>query len=573
MISSNPLPGAVERPTHPPSPAPSVIQDRFQAFLHSASDAMISISPTGIVLEFNPAAERLFQLPAEEFLGRNISRIMPGPHRDEHDGYLRRYLATGERHIIGTNREVEAQRLDGTLFPAELAVTEVRFGDEHFYTCIIRDISTRKTRQRQLVEANEQLEAAQCKLSQKAEKLRLLADQSVFLREAADAASRAKSEFLTNTSHELRTPLAAITGFAEIIIDESEQKDVQDLARTVLQNGRHLLRIINDILDFTSIEAGNANIQDEPFSARESIAEVLRLLTPLAARHAVVLTHFVGPGVPERVVSDPRRFRQILTHLIANGVKYNRPEGTVSVRMLADTTAEPPILSVDVIDTGIGMSSEQLPRLFQAFSRVDASLTRSQGGAGLGLAISHRLCRLLGGRLGVSSKLGRGSTFSFVIPLRQAVDPITESRPAAPPSIESPSIEPSTMLTGRRILIVDDSPTNVRLLERFVGRAGAETEAAVNGHEAVAAVAAAFSGPHPYDAVLLDLQMPVLNGYDAARAIRQLGYEGPIIAVSAEAEAAAVLRSHDAGCDEHVTKPVQRRDLLDLLCRRLQEVS
>ncbi len=568
MISSNPPPGAVERPTHPPSPTPSSCQDKFQAFLHSASDAMISISPTGIVLEFNPAAERLFQLPAEEFLGRNISRIMPGPHRDEHDGYLRRYLATGERHIIGTNREVEAQRLDGTLFPAELAVTEVRFGDEHFYTCIIRDISARKTRQRQLVEANEQLEAAQCKLSQKAEKLRLLADQSVFLREAADAASRAKSEFLTNTSHELRTPLTAITGFAEIIIDESEQKDVQDLARTVLQNGRHLLRIINDILDFTSIEAGNANIQDEPFSARESIAEVLRLLTPLAERHEVVLTHFIGPEVPERIVSDPRRFRQILTHLVANGVKYNRPEGTVSVRMLADTTAEPPILSVDVIDTGIGMSSEQLPRLFQAFSLVDASLTRSHGGAGLGLAISDRLCRLLGGRLDVSSELGRGSTFSFAIPLRQAAHPIAESRPAAPPSIE-----PSTMLTGRRILIVDDSPTNVRLLERFVGRAGAETEAAVNGQDAVTAVAEALANQRPFDAILLDLQMPVMNGYDAARAIRQLGYEGSIMAVSAEAEAAAVRRSHDAGCDDHLTKPIQRRELLDLLCRRLQETS
>lgn len=564
MISSNPPPGAAQRPTHPPS----IIQDKFQAFLHSASDAMISISPTGNVLEFNPAAERLFQLPAEEFLGRNISRIMPAPHRDEHDGYLRRYLATGERHIIGTNREVEAQRLDGTLFPAELAVTEVRFGDEHFYTCIIRDISARKTRQRQLVEANEQLEAAQCKLRQKAEKLRLLAEQAAVLREAADAASRAKSEFLTNTSHELRTPLTAITGFAEVIVDESDQDDVRDLARTVLRNGRHLLRIINDILDFSAIEAGNANLHDEPFSPGETIDEVLCLLKPLAAQHDIVLNRFLGPDVPDRILSDPRRFRQVLLNLAANGIRYNCPGGSVSVRVAVDHSAKTPTLTVEVIDTGIGISPAQLPRLFQAFSLVDASLTRSHGGAGLGLAISHRLCRLLGGRLEVSSELGRGSTFRFVIPLRQAIDQIAESRPAAPPLIE-----PSTMLTGRRILIVDDSPTNVRLLERFVGRAGAETEAAVNGQEAVAAVAAALSGPHPYDAVLLDLQMPVMNGYDAARAIRQLGYEGPIIAVSAEAEAAAVQSSRDAGCDEHVTKPVQRRDLLDLLCRRLQEVS
>lgn len=565
LVNSNPPQGTVGRSTQSPAPTAASEQDKFQAFLYSASDAMISISPAGIVLDFNPAAERLFHRPAEEFLGRNISCIMPAPYRDEHDGYLQRYHATGERRIIGANREVEARRLDGTIFPAELAITEVRFGNEHFFTCIIRDISLRKARQRQLIESNEWLEATRRELSQKADELRLLAEQAAVLREAADAASRAKSEFLTNTSHELRTPLTAITGFAEVIVDESNQEDVRDLARTVLRNGRHLLRIINDILDFTAIEAGNANLHDEPFSPGETIDEVLCLLKPLAAQHDVVLHRFLGPDVPDRILSDPRRFRQVLLNLAANGVRFNCPGGSVSVRIAVDHAARTPTLSVAVIDTGIGISPSQLPRLFKAFSLVDASLTRSHGGAGLGLAISHRLCGLLGGRLEVSSELGRGSTFRFGIPLRSAVEQSVEPRPAPPPSVEL-----STMLAGRRILIVDDSPTNVRLLERFVGRAGAETEAAVNGQDAVSAVAAALSGRRPYDAVLLDLQMPVMNGYDAASAIRKLGFAGPVIAVTAEAEEAALGRSHEAGFDDLLTKPVQRRDLLELLSRRLQ---
>lgn len=567
LVSSTSRGHMVQPAGHPSSATPSYPKDKFQALLESAGDAIISISPVGIVINFNPAAERLFRSPAGEFLGRNIACIMPDPHREEHDGYLQRYLSTGERRIIGTNREVEARRPDGTVFPAELAVTEVHFADEHFFTCIIRDITERTVRKKQLIESNQWLDAARRELSQKADELRLLAEQAVVLREAADAASRAKSEFLTNTSHELRTPLTAIMGFAEIIIDESQQDEVKDFARTVLQNGRHLLKIVNDILDFAAIEAGSSDIQEEPFSPEEAVAEVVRSLTPQAAQWNVTLNFLIGPEVPDLIVSDPRRFRQILLNLVANGVKFS-PGGTVVVRMLAETTAEQPMLSIEVIDTGIGMSPEQLPKLFKAFSLVDASLTRAHGGAGLGLAISHRLCSLLGGRLTVSSELGRGSTFSFTIPLQAVATPAADLRRTGLPLPETP-----VELVGRRILVVDDSPDNVRLLKRFVGRAGATTDVAVNGEEAVAAVATALSSHRPYDAILLDLQMPVMNGYDAARWIRDLGYEGPVIAVTAEAEEAAVRRSLDAGCDDLLTKPVQRRDLLDLLTRRLQEAG
>lgn len=515
------------------------------------------------MIDFNPAAERLFQRPAGYFLGRNISCIMPAPHRDGHDGYLQRYLATGERRIIGVNREVEALRPDGDVFPAELSVTEVRFGEEHFFTCIIRDVSERKAFQQRLIESNERLDVARREISQKADELRRLAEQAAVLREAADAASRAKSEFLTNTSHELRTPLTAIMGFAEIIVDEAVQEDVKDFARTVLQNGRHLLKIVNDILDFAAIEAGSTDIQEEPFSPRELVAEVLRSLKPQAAQRNVSLSHDIESEVPPWIVTDPRRFRQILLNLVSNGVKFS-PDRTVTVRLQVCRPSGLPTLRVEVVDTGIGMSPEQLPKLFQAFSLVDASLTRSHGGAGLGLAISHRLCGLLGGRLEVSSEPGRGSNFTFGIPLQE----FHPAETVADSALFS-AVDCRIQLTGRRILVVDDSPDNVRLLKRFVGRAGAVSDVAVNGEEAVAAVAAAFSSGREYDAILLDLQMPVMNGYDAARWIRDLGYEGPVIAVTAEAEEAAVCRSRHAGFDELLTKPVQRRDLLELLQRRL----
>ncbi len=543
----------------------AVEQARYNALIHAAADAIISITPAGLVLDFNTAAERMFLVSASEVIGRNISALMSEPFRAAHDSYLQRYLQTGERRIIGIGREVEARRSDGSVFPVELSITEVRLADVHFFTGILRDISERKRAETSLREANEELIRSRSEISAQAAELRNMVESSRQLQEAAEAASRAKSEFLANMSHELRTPLTAILGFAELLVEDPDPNIVQEFAGTIVTNGRHLLNLLTDILDLARIESGRAETVEDAASPKKVVREVLRSFESTVALRKLTLQHFIAPEVPDVVLLDERKFRQILNSLVDNAVKFTH-SGGVLVRLLVDSLPDPPQLRIDVVDTGIGMSARQASELFHPFSQADGSLTRPYGGVGLGLALSRQLCEILGGTLEASSIPGRGSTFSFWVALKPAAGSSIAARPKQTPSA---TWQIGIRLEGRRILVVEDNPSNQQLLARILDRVGARLVAAENGRVAVEAVRTAIEEGRQFDGILMDMQMPVMDGYAATVEIRNLGFRGPVVAVTADTSEKARKNSLAAGCDEYLTKPVDRNQLITILERHM----
>ena len=386
--------------------------------------------------------------------------------------------------------------------------------------------------------------------------------------ESADRANHSKSEFLANMSHEIRTPMSAILGFADLLEEEGDlslapQRRV-DCIRTIRRNGEHLLAVINDILDMSKIEAGKVAIERIPVGPRDVVQGVFDLLRIRASDAGLYLRLESDAGVPERVLCDPTRLRQILANLVSNGLKFTEAGG-VTVRVSFRGRDER--LCFAVTDTGIGMSAEQCERVlrFDAFHQVDASVTRRFGGTGLGLRISSALAGLMGGEICATSQPGIGSTFTACVtaaPHAPSSERGGGSRGAPLSDREVAAAQAGEVLAGRRVLVVEDGPDNVRLVRHYLTRVGAVVETAENGEVALGSVADSLARDEPFDLILMDMQMPVLDGYGATRALRARGVVTPIIALTAHALQQDRGRCLEAGCDDYLTKPISRVALL-----------
>jgi Amt family ammonium transporter len=399
-------------------------------------------------------------------------------------------------------------------------------------------------------------------------------EQAESARREAEAASRAKSEFLANMSHEVRTPLTAILGYADLLpdprLEPAERSGYVDIIR---QNGQHLLSVINDILDISKIESGKMTVERIPCSPHQVVEQVAALLRGRAKeKNLQFIVEQDGP-IPATIQSDPTRLRQILFNLAGNAIKFTEA-GSVRLVMnllpLEDTGAGQ--LCFEVIDTGIGMGPGQKARLFQPFSQGDGSTLRRYGGTGLGLVIAKRLAELLGGGVHVQTEETAGTSFIVWVetgPLDGV--PLLE-RPDAPEAASAVSIpeppEAASRLAGR-VLLAEDVAVNRKLITLHLTKVGADVEAVGNGREAVEKVRASMDAGLLYDLVLMDLQMPVMDGFEATAQLRQLGYRGPIIALTAHAMAEYRERVLAAGCDDYLTKPIQRGKLLEVAARHL----
>ena len=380
------------------------------------------------------------------------------------------------------------------------------------------------------------------------------ADLEIALR-AAQAASRAKSEFLANMSHEIRTPLNAVLGMAELLQSTPLNAAQREFTDTIRTSGDALLSVINEILDFSKIEQGRVELENTPFDIRRSVREAVDIAVPPAVGRTLALRSQVDDDVPPLVVGDAFRVRQILVNLIANAVKFTeRGEVVVTVaRVPGDTPAENDRLRLVVRDTGIGIPPERQDRLFQAFSQVDASTTRKYGGTGLGLAITHRLVSILGGQIRVESTPGRGSEFRVDLPLVPAPQTLAPVR-TIPPA-ELPFDPGFARHLPLRILLVEDNPVNQRVATLLLQKLGYSPSFALNGAEALAAVAR-----ETFDIILLDVQMPVMDGLECARRLRA-EYPEPkrpwIIAMTANALEGDRELCLAAGMDDYTSKPVR----------------
>ncbi|QDS87946.1 Autoinducer 2 sensor kinase/phosphatase LuxQ [Rosistilla ulvae] len=410
-----------------------------------------------------------------------------------------------------------------------------------------------------VVERSKELELTTQQLQKTKEKLQRA-------KEAAENANHAKSEFLARMSHEIRTPITGILGFSELLlrgIVPSEHDRTAHL-ETIHSNGTHLLQLLDDILDISKIEADKVEIERVPFAPTQLINEIVRSLRSKAIQKEIALDFQIDSPIPESIVSDPTRFRQIITNLVGNAVKFTDTGGvTVHLNSKGDPQS-PSLLEISVDDTGSGMTPEQMSRIFEPFVQADTSTTRKHGGTGLGLSIGKRLAEALGGSLSISSTLNVGTKFVFSLPIERLADtPILSPDEATAFASQTRSQQfRKADASGARVLIVDDCDTNRKLMTFLLQDAGSEVTTATNGKEAVELL---LDRKLSVDIVLMDMQMPIMDGYTATRMLRNRGYNRPVVALTANAMVGDEAKCRQAGCTHYLTKPIDLDALLQIV--------
>jgi len=494
---------------------------------HAYLDALIASTPVAIavlddqrvVRSVNPAFEDLFGYAAGEVVGAGIDRlIVPESLRSESND-----LETRVRRGETVRVEVERMRKDGGRIQVRLSAAAVKAAADGALVALYEDISDRKA-------ADEAMRAA---------------------RDLAERVARARSAFLANMSHEIRTPMNAVLGFVELVLDTElapEQRRALELVRT---SSEALLTILNDILDYSKIEAEHLELESIPFDLPKVVHATATLLAVRAREKHLELTVDVPPDVPQMVRGDPTRVRQVLMNLIGNAIKFTE-EGEVDVSAsVIQRDGDQAAVQFRVRDTGIGISPEQLGTIFQEFTQADASMTRRYGGTGLGLAISRRLVGLMGGELAVTSEVGQGSEFGFALTF-----PLEAAQAAARATVS---------LGGRRLLVVDDNETNRRIVRDMLGAEGMAVHEAPRADAGLEALRRAARAGAPYDLAILDAQMPDQDGFElatAVRADRALKATRLLILTSAGQRGDGE-RCRQLGIQAYLTKPIARADLVE----------
>ncbi len=500
--------------------------------LDCTPDCIFTMGLDGNVTYVNQTGALMHGYEAGEIVGQSAQMLV----KYEQWQQIEKQCLNGTAQPDAFECETLHWREDGSVFPCWSVAIQVqdKFGKTTGGVCISRDISERKQAEIRLQKA----------------------------KDAAEVASRAKSTFLANMSHEIRTPLTAVLGFTDILLmSDPTPEETRKTVLSIQHSGRHLLEIINDVLDLSKIEADRIGIEYTQCEIQVLLLEVQSLLAPRAREAGLDLRFSALGRIPAAIQSDSTRLRQILINLISNALKFTDAGNiTVEISLLGETSLSPQV-QFRITDTGMGIPNTALPDLFKPFSQVDASTTRQHSGTGLGLSISKQFANLLGGDITVESILGKGSTFTLTIatgPLDNTrfLTDLTTSMPNIQQSVAQSQDSTESTLQGCRILLAEDVPENQVITAFILEKAGAFVAVADNGSVAVEKALAARDTGSPFDVILMDIQMPVLDGCQATLRLRASEYYGPIIALTAHAMASDRAACIKAGCNDFATKPV-----------------
>jgi PAS domain S-box-containing protein len=511
-------------------------EHRAVQIMETSFDAFVELDAAGHVSEWNRQAEKIFGWTRDEMLGQSlIEKIIALESRDSCRGEIAEMLELMSGSTATKRFETLAVSRTRREVPAEITISAIRQQQTIVLAAFIRDLSERKRFELDLREA----------------------------KEAAESSNQAKSTFLATMSHEIRTPMNGILGMTELVLETELTPEQREFLGLVQLSAESLLGIINDILDFSKIEAGKLELEIIPFDLRESIGETMKALSFRAHQKGIELVYDVDPRVPETLLGDPGRVRQILINLVGNAIKFTE-RGEIDVEVdakVSESPDRPVAVHFAVRDTGVGIPREKQGQIFEAFSQADGSMTRRYGGTGLGLTICKRLVELMDGQVWLESEPGVGSTFHFVIRMAAAEENL------APESEPQP-----TSLRGVPVLIVDDNFTNRRVLSGILARWGMVPKVVDGGRSGLAALQKAKSQGHPYPLVLIDRQMPEMDGFSLAEQIRSdPSLAGAtIMMLTSAGQIGDAARCTELGIAAYLVKPIRQAELHSAICATLE---
>jgi PAS domain S-box-containing protein len=505
------------------------IENRYKAMTNHSLDAVIVINSVSKIMEWNPRAEVLFGWTEEEAIGMDLSDlIIPEKFRAAHKHGIKRFMDTGIGQILNQRLEMQALHRNGTEFPVELTATAIKWGNTYLFSSFIRDISHQKEFERRILDAKED----------------------------AERANEAKSIFLATMSHEIRTPINGVIGMSDLMNDTALDAEQQEYMEHLTKSAKTLLSLINDILDFSKIESGKVELEKNPIHLKQIIEEVINLLSLSITEKNLKVSFLIDPAVPERILGDETRLKQILTNIIGNAVKFTE-SGSVNITVEPMKAMENKLKFI-IQDTGIEIAADKMDQLFKSFSQLDSSTTRKYGGSGLGLMICKSLVELMGGEIWLQEQEHSGGT-TFIFTLQYDIGG-QKLNPDLPPENSTRHTANSKMSS---ILVAEDNKINQLVLVKFLSRYGFIADVVETGEQVVQAVKA-----KRYHLIFMDVNMPVMDGLEATLAIRAtLPYnEQPkIVAVTANAFTSDRDKYLSAGMDDYLSKPILREELLRIL--------